>query len=109
MSLSRRGLLGSFLRPLKAGGQKAKEQLARSPFERTDKVAVIQGRHCLAYQDEYCTACYEKCPIPQALELNDGVPRIVLEICTGCGLCREVCPAPTNAILMSDRKPGFGA
>ncbi|MCC6231046.1 MAG: 4Fe-4S binding protein [Verrucomicrobiales bacterium] len=109
MSLSRRGLLGSFLRPLKAGGEKAKQHLARSPFERTDQVAVIQGRHCLAYQEECCTVCYEKCPVPQALELNEGVPRIILEICTGCGLCRDVCPAPTNAIMLADRKPGFGA
>lgn len=109
MSVSRRNLFRSFLKPLKSGGTKASEIVRRNFEERTDKVAVIQGRYCLAYQNEYCSVCYERCPVPYAIQLNDGVPRIVLETCTGCGVCRDVCPAPENAILMTDRKPGFGA
>ncbi len=108
MSLSRRGLFSAFLKPLQSKG-KAVKAAAVSPFEKTDKVAVIQGRHCLAYQQSYCSVCYERCPVPQALEFNEGLPRVVLEICTGCGICRDVCPAPENAVLMTERRAGFGA
>lgn len=109
MSLSRRRLFGTFLKPLKESGARARSAAGRSPFTRTDRVAVIQARHCLAYQDSHCTLCYERCPVPQALELNDGMPHIHLEICTGCGICHDVCPAPVNAVLMAERRPGFGA
>lgn len=108
MSLSRRGLFSAFLKPLQSHGKAVKEA-ATSPFTRTDKVAVIQGRRCLAYQQSYCSVCYERCPVPQALEFNEGLPRVVLEVCTGCGICRDVCPAPENAILMIDRRAGVGA
>ena len=33
-----------------------------------------------------------------------GIPRIVADACTGCNICYEVCPAPTNAILMIPKK-----
>jgi Na+-translocating ferredoxin:NAD+ oxidoreductase RNF subunit RnfB len=71
-------------------------------------VAVIQGRYCLAYQGSYCTLCYENCPVPGAIGLDDGLARVVLETCTGCAICHEVCPAPTNAILITPRRPGLG-
>lgn len=124
MSVSRRGLLGSFFRPLKAGGQKAQKVWtaasgsaalggmegvgSSSPWVKTNQVAVIQGRHCLAYQGNYCTVCYERCPVPHAIRLDDAVPVVELDTCTGCGQCRDVCPAPTNAILLVERKPGLG-
>lgn len=110
MSLSRRGLFSAFLKPLQAGSEKARRLVsARDPFVRTDQVAVIQGRYCLAYQHSYCSVCYERCPVPQAISLNEGIPHVQLENCTGCGVCRDVCPAPENAILLTQRKPGFGA
>lgn len=118
MSFSRRRLFGAFFKPLKSGGQKAREVLSRegaSPSEspdpsvRTNQVAIIQGRYCLAYQGSYCSTCYERCPVPGAIEFDDANPRIVLETCTGCGVCHDVCPAPENAILVTERRPGVGA
>lgn len=111
MSLSRRGLFTAFLKPLRGRSKEGAEAEGStpSPFDRTDKVAVIQGRHCIAYQQSYCSVCYERCPVPQAIEFNEGMPRIVLEVCTGCGICREVCPAEENAVLLVERRPGFGA
>jgi Pyruvate/2-oxoacid:ferredoxin oxidoreductase delta subunit len=108
MSLTRRGLFSAFLKPLQAKSRSVREA-AQSPLIRTDQVAVIQGRHCLAYQQNYCSVCYERCPVPGAIDFNEGMPRIVLEACTGCAVCRDVCPAPENAILLTPRKPGFGA
>ena len=110
MSLSRRGLFSAFFKPIQAGGEKARRIIkAADPFVRTNQVAVIQGRYCLAYQNSFCSVCYERCPVPQVIAMNDGIPRIDLEKCTGCGICRDVCPAPDNAILMTERRPGFGA
>lgn len=121
MSVSRRNLFSKFLRPLQAGSKKAASVVARSesesgvggggasPLEHTNRVAVIQGRFCLAYQGSFCSVCYERCPVPLAIQMNEGMPRVVLENCTGCGVCHEVCPAPQNAVLLTERRTGFGA
>lgn len=72
------------------------------PVENSDvpKKAIIQGRHCLAYQRSFCSTCSERCPIEGAIKVEMGIPQVVADACTGCGICAEVCPAPTNAILM---------
>ena len=108
MSVSRRGLFSSFLKPLRAGSEKARKLVKGSPLVRTDKVAVIQGRYCLAYQGSYCSVSYERCPVPLAIRFEDGLPRVDLETCTGCGECADVCPAPQNAVLLTDRREGVG-
>jgi Pyruvate/2-oxoacid:ferredoxin oxidoreductase delta subunit len=63
-------------------------------------VAVIQGRHCLAYRSLSCSSCVERCPQPGAIAVDHGIPRVVAGQCTGCAICHDVCPAPTNAVLM---------
>jgi Pyruvate/2-oxoacid:ferredoxin oxidoreductase delta subunit len=67
-----------------------------------DRVAIIQGRFCLAYHT-FCSTCSERCPEPGAIQVENGIPRVVPEHCTGCNICHEVCPAPKNAILMLPR------
>ena len=69
-----------------------------------NRVAIIQGRFCLAYRNSFCSVCSERCPEPQAIEVENGLPRVVLDACTGCGICHQVCPAPRKAILMLPRK-----
>lgn len=68
-----------------------------------DAVAVIQGRRCIALTS-FCAACVERCPVPGAMQLTNGLPSVVPDVCTGCGICHEVCPAPTNAVLMLPRR-----
>lgn len=116
MSFSRRRLFGAFFKPLKSGGEKARRVLQGTtsgnipPATGTpNQVAIIQGKYCLAYHGSYCSTCYERCPVPGAIEFDDAIPRVVLETCTGCGVCHEVCPAPENAILVAERRPGLGA
>jgi Pyruvate/2-oxoacid:ferredoxin oxidoreductase delta subunit len=106
VSLSRRDLIHRFFKPLKDGGEKARTVLARSTALQGPTVAIIQGRFCLAYHDEFCSVCYERCPVPGAIELDDALPRIAWEKCTGCGICHDVCPAPENAILVAPRPSG---
>lgn len=60
----------------------------------------IQEWACLAHQGSFCTVCHEQCPVPGATVVVDGRPQIVADSCTGCGVCRFVCPAPENAILL---------
>lgn len=62
--------------------------------------ARIEPFACLAYQGSFCTVCAEHCPVDGALELTEGRPRILEEVCTGCGVCQHVCPAPINAVLL---------
>jgi Pyruvate/2-oxoacid:ferredoxin oxidoreductase delta subunit len=99
--VSRRELFSRFLRPLeqRAGNQNGIRRTATTS-ETRPMVAVIQGRHCLSYQKSFCSACYERCPVPGAIEMRQGVPSVVPDACTGCGVCHEVCPAPRNAVLL---------
>ncbi|MCA9134014.1 MAG: 4Fe-4S dicluster domain-containing protein [Planctomycetales bacterium] len=62
--------------------------------------ARITEHLCSAYHGTACNVCSEQCPVAHAIEVVDGRPRIREEACTGCGLCRFVCPAPENAILL---------
>ncbi len=63
-------------------------------------VAYIQNMACLAYTGSFCSVCSERCPVPGAIEVVAGKPRIREDACTGCGVCAGVCPAPTNAVVV---------
>ena len=65
-------------------------------------VARINPNTCLPYLGPECGACADACPVPGALEWEDGVrPVIKSEICTGCALCREACIVDPEAIEIS--------
>ncbi|MBK9992314.1 MAG: hypothetical protein IPP19_16740 [Verrucomicrobia bacterium] len=108
--LTRREMLGRLFRPFQKAVTPAGAENARSENPATsapDQIAVIAGRHCLAYQGTGCAVCHERCPVSGALILEQGLPRVVAEICTGCRICHEVCPAPENAIRIVPRPPGL--
>jgi len=50
----------------------------------------IDPTRCLPF----CTVCAERCPVPGAIVLETGRPRIIPWRCTACGDCERVCPAP---------------
>lgn len=62
--------------------------------------AKITEHLCLAYHSMTCTVCSERCPSNDVIQVVDGKPLIDEETCTGCGVCRYVCPAPENAVLL---------
>ncbi len=119
-NLTRRDWLRSLIRPKpSAPAAPALDQTPRNPNpsatpssssnpdavgDRTT-VAIIAGRFCLAYQGNFCTTCSDNCPEPGAILIEQGLPRIIAEACTGCRKCHEVCPAPEeNAIRLLPRK-----
>ena len=110
-NISRRKAFGAFLSPLKRFTESLSESAsAQNPtgeaLANTPQVAVIQGRFCLAYQRSFCSTCSERCPEEGAIVVEMGIPRIVADACTGCGICHSVCPAPRNAILIM-KKPNL--
>ncbi|MGB7326734.1 MAG: 4Fe-4S dicluster domain-containing protein [Rubripirellula sp.] len=62
--------------------------------------ALVTQHLCLAHHGTTCTVCSERCPVAGAITVTDGKPTVNEEACTGCGVCRYVCPAPENAILL---------
>lgn len=103
--LSRRDILRAFF------GQRrqAVESDEKDPTKAAeDQIALILDRFCLAYQGGFCSVCSEHCPQPGAIVVSQGKPRIEPDACTGCEKCRDVCPAPRNAVFLVARKPRQG-
>lgn len=75
-------------------------RVLRTDQPRRMGVAWIQTMACLAHTGSFCTVCSERCPVPDAIEVIAGKPRIREDVCTGCGVCAAVCPAPMNAIVV---------
>ena len=100
--ISRRELLSRIFRREEHAPVTTKQEMAN---EEMAKVAIIQGRYCLAYQSSFCSVCSERCPEPGAIITERGIPRVIAEKCSGCKICHDVCPAPTNAILLKPRMP----
>ncbi|WP_425398686.1 hypothetical protein [Aeoliella sp.] len=92
--ISRRQWLSGIWSP-----SKAPATYGASP-DSASQVAVIQGRHCLAYRSLFCSTCVDRCAVEGAIEVNEGIPQVAASVCTGCGDCAAVCPAPQNAVLM---------
>lgn len=62
--------------------------------------ARIQHHDCLNALGASCSVCTEHCPSDGALQLRNGRPVVNTGLCTGCGVCHHVCPAPNNAVIM---------
>lgn len=110
-ALSRRELFRSFF-----GRSREKTDESPEPLEAASAkaigeappLALILDRFCLAWQGSFCSVCVERCPIPGAIATEMGKPRVVPDLCTGCKICHDVCPAPKNAVFLVSRKPRPG-
>ncbi len=57
---------------------------------------------CLPYSGPECGACADSCPVPGALQWQDGLrPTIDPDICVGCAQCREACITEPKSITVS--------
>jgi MauM/NapG family ferredoxin protein len=63
-------------------------------------LASIDLQSCYAAQGSICESCLEACPVrPKAITLRYGSPpEVVLDKCTGCGVCAYLCPADAIGI-----------
>lgn len=71
----------------------ALEPLAEpGPFDRPKAIGTAEiTKNCIALRSGGCTKCYEACN-EGAITLNDdNVPVVDPELCTGCGLCMDLC------------------
>jgi len=75
-------------------------------------VATIDSDQCIAFWGIQCDACYRACPLMgQAIVIdasrNDRTgkhalmtPRVVGDVCTGCGLCEKACVTQKASIFV---------
>jgi len=63
-----------------------------------------------SFEGKQCTLCADMCPIPNPLsgiamipDENGGNRPEVYDGCIGCGVCQEVCPTDTPAIVVKPR------
>jgi len=65
-------------------------------------IAVINEKLCHAFQGMDCDYCVKDCPFPgEAIFLDDQRrPVVVEDVCTGCGLCENICPSRQSAIIV---------
>jgi Na+-translocating ferredoxin:NAD+ oxidoreductase RNF subunit RnfB len=79
-----------------------------APADDVPQLALILDRFCLAWQGSFCSVCAERCPVPGAIVTRMGKPSVVPDLCTGCRICHDVCPAPKNAVFLVARTPRPG-
>ncbi len=65
-------------------------------LEKEEKIyaeVIINETKCLAWNGTMCFSCKEPC-LDNAIKF-EGLfkPRIILDLCTGCGFCLPVCPS----------------
>ena len=75
-------------------------------------VAVVDADQCIAFWGIQCDACYRACPIMgQAIVIDSSrndrtgkhalmTPRVVGDVCTGCGLCEKSCVTQKASIFV---------
>ncbi len=111
-SISRRDLFRSILGRRKDEtddtGADARSNNNIAVPEQPPPIALILDRFCLAWQGSFCSVCVERCPVAGAILTDKGRPRVDPDLCNGCRICHDVCPAPKNAVFLVTRKPRPG-
>lgn len=70
-------------------------------------IALIDRERCIPFKDDKeCIVCEEMCPLPdKAVVLENDKkhtadrPRVLADVCTGCGICEEQCPVNGTAAI----------
>jgi len=83
-------------------------------------LAVVDTNSCIAFWGIQCDACYRACPLmDEAIKLEYGrnertgkhaflKPVVMMDVCTGCGLCEKACVTQKPAIFIQPRKIALG-
>ncbi len=61
-------------------------------------LAIIDKDACAAWNGTaLCRTCYSVCPLrDKAIVFDEMLPRVVDDVCTGCGVCVNACPVVQN-------------
>jgi ferredoxin-type protein NapF len=85
--------------------------------KRTTKIgrAYVDENRCIPFVDgQTCLVCEELCPLPEKAivlrevtletpegdEVTLGQPRVIEDLCIGCGICEHRCPAQGEAAIL---------
>ena len=101
MAMSRRQLLGGFLKPDFWSSRQRRARAADLP-EGVD--ILLDQDKCIAWGRGICTKCEEVCPEDALYFVGMMNPRVLHHRCTLCSDCVPVCPE--NAILVRQRPEG---
>lgn len=104
--VSRRGFFSALGRAFQQNAPGTPPAVAPAPADpghAVPRTAIIQGRFCIALTS-FCSVCVERCPVAGAIRSERGLPMVQPDLCTGCGICHEVCPAPRKAVLLMPRR-----
>ncbi len=83
-------------------------------------LAVVDQNSCIAFWGIQCDACYRACPLlDEAIKLEYDrnsrtgkhaflKPVVVMDACTGCGLCEKACVTEKPAIFVLPRDVALG-
>jgi len=64
-------------------------------------VAEVYASVCVRTDGQDCTECVDRCPFGDtAIRFDDARPPVVLDGCTGCGVCEFYCPTTPKAITI---------
>ena len=63
--------------------------------------ALVELRHCLVKQGQYCDYCFNTCPqgVSAISKHDGGYPVIDAEACVGCGKCAYICVSQTGKAI----------
>jgi ferredoxin len=95
MAMSRRQLLGGFLKPDFWSGRRQRARAADLP-EGVD--ILLDQDQCIAWGRGICNKCQDACPEEALYFVGMMNPRVLHNRCTLCADCVPVCPE--NAILV---------
>ena len=74
------------------------------PNDVTMGTAVLDQKRCVTWLGRACDVCITRCPRPGALVADDkGQVSVVASLCTGCGVCEQVCPTEPTSIHVVPR------
>jgi MauM/NapG family ferredoxin protein len=63
--------------------------------------AKVEHGACLRSHGEDCRLCVDACPVEGAIVIGEsGKVRVKKNVCTGCGLCENVCPTDPRAVTV---------
>jgi ferredoxin-type protein NapG len=78
------------------------DALSREAYQMNAQLGYVkvEPANCLAHKNVMCDYCVRSCPVDGAMKIENGVPIVSKQDCTGCGQCISSCIAEGIALLI---------